>query len=117
MSKIETVVERKSQFAHIEERDYRLRITTPRITLDIVEFEWDYIVSYDLLGNSHVIRKARFPIRQLWKAIDAFGKPSKAIRSDGTDFWVMRALCNKETGKICKLIAGNSSEFTIAERP
>nr|CAI3971289.1 hypothetical protein ORM20_00240 [Ochrobactrum phage ORM_20] len=116
MSKIQIVVNRKSQYAPIEERDYILRVSTGAVILEIVEFEWDSIVSYDLLGKTHVIRHARFPIRQLWNAADAFGKPSKAILKDGSSFWIMRAFCDRETGKIIKLGAGNSSEFICAER-
>ena len=117
MSKIEIIVDRKSQYSPIEERDYILRISNDEaFYFDVVEFEWDTIVTYNLLGKARIVRKARFPIRQLWEAIDAFGKPSKAILKDGSSFWIMRALCDPETGKIIKLGAGNSSEFICAER-
>lgn len=112
---IEIVTVRKSEFSPVEERDHVLRIRAENVVLDVTEFEWDHIVTRDLLGKTHVIRHARFPVRQLWKAIDAFGKPTKAIESNGKWFWIQRAFTDDE-GKIRRIEAGNSIPFTVSQR-
>ncbi|AIK68372.1 hypothetical protein P10VF_159 [Rhizobium phage vB_RleM_P10VF] len=86
-----------------------------QIITDVIAFEWHTVVSYNALGKSHVIYGMKAPVRQVWEAIDAFGKPDKVVRTDGTKFWVMNAYYNNE-GKIDRLEGGNSSPFTIISR-
>ncbi|QIG73894.1 hypothetical protein PP935_gp119 [Rhizobium phage RHph_N34] len=84
------------------------------IVMDIVAFEWHSIISHDILGKAHMIYGMRAPVKHVWDAIDAFGRPDKAILTDGTWIWVMSSYC--KDGKIDRLEGGNSSPFTIISR-
>lgn len=111
MSNISIVKKEIKQFANRENRDYILRIETSRVTLEIAEFEFENIVV-----NGILVRGIRVPVRNVFEAIDAFHcAPMKAIRTDGSYFWIMRSRYS-EDGKIYSLGAGNSSEFTVITR-
>jgi hypothetical protein len=103
--------------------DYILRIDHEHVNskqeplfTDVVAFEWHSIITHDILGKVHMIYGMRAPVKHAWDAIDAFGKPDKAIRTDGSKFWIMNTYIDRETGKISRLEGGNSSPFTIIAR-
>ncbi|QNH71476.1 hypothetical protein PP938_gp190 [Rhizobium phage AF3] len=124
MTKIAIHPKKLKQFAARDNtNDYILRIDHERndrdgspIITDIVAFEWHSVISHDVLGKAHMIYGMRAPVKHTWDAIDAFGKPDKAIRTDGSWFWIMNSYYDRETGKLDRLEGGNSSPFTIIAR-
>ena len=111
MTKISIVLKDLPKFSKRENRDYILKIESEKVTLRVVEFEFDYVVMRGM-----VVRGVRVPVRSVFEAIDAFNtSPMKAILEDGGYFWIMRSRCDAD-GNVSSLIAGNSSEFTVITR-
>ncbi|QGZ14214.1 hypothetical protein PP940_gp078 [Rhizobium phage RL2RES] len=103
--------------------DYILRIDHERLksdgssmVTDVIAFEWHSAGMYNAVGKYHCVHGLKVPVRFIWDAIDAFGKPDKAIRTDGTSFWIMNSYYDRETGLCNRLEGGNSSPFTIITR-
>lgn len=96
--------------------DYILRIEERGHVVEVTQFEWHSAGTYDATGKYHCIHGLKVPVRYVWDAIDSFGRPDKAICTDGTTFWIMNSYYDRDTGKCIKLTAGNSSPFDVIAR-
>lgn len=82
------------------------------IVAEVVAYEWHSVLENGKLKYSHRVEPA-----ELWAEIDRqHGRaPDKAITQAG-GFWIMNSYFERTKGLCVRLVAGCSSQFTVAER-